>query len=108
MNTTSCFGTLSPQKFHRLSCVDVDEVTNPSVELCRITEPSDEIANLSVDTASRFQYLPIAKCPSESCVDGWLAQLIGQSVEGHRARDLGSAVSSPQRGVGWSRSRNRI
>jgi len=61
MNTTSCFGTLSPQKFHRLSCLDVNEVMNTAVELCRITEPTDEIADLSDSIAFRFQYFVYCK-----------------------------------------------
>ena len=56
MNTTSCFGTLSPHKFQRLSCIDVDEVMNPAVELRRIAEPTDEMSHFALGTAFRFQY----------------------------------------------------
>ena len=56
MNTTSCFGALSPQKFQRLSCVDVDEVMNPAVELRRVAEPTDEMTHFVVGAAFRFQY----------------------------------------------------
>jgi len=34
---------------------------NPAVELCPITEPTDEIADLSVGTAFRFQYFVYCK-----------------------------------------------